>query len=160
MSCNAAAAAAILAGDAAKLAPLISSIDLNGSIPETGQPLLHSAVLAESLSCVGLLLQAGISARLVNGDGESALVPAINRRQYRIAHTLLAAGADMRAADKFGYSLLNNAITARDLPAIVLFLEFGLTIDELHNARFNFPSFDSVCLFFHRLLAFLKFTYF
>ena len=148
MSHAGAACAAIAAGDAAALARVLADarFDVRAALAlETGQPLLHHAVECNAPSCVRALLDAGASARAcTNRTGESALVPAINRRRHAIAHMLLAGGADLRACDAFGYSLLTNAIGARDLSTLSLFLQHDLELHELLDAKFSFASVDAV----------------
>jgi len=114
--------AAAYAGDAARVAALISSgADVNAANEFGATPLLEAAWRGDT-TVLKLLLKAGADANRANADGETALMSVARTGNVAAAELLLRAGARVDAREGWGGQTALIWAAAQDQPQMIRLL--------------------------------------
>jgi ankyrin repeat protein len=104
--------------------------DPNSSVPE-GETVLMTAARTGALPVVRLLLARGADVNVQEKwKGQSALMWAVAQQHGEVAGALVAAGADVKARSKGGFTPLLFALRAGDRTSVSVLLDAGAPVSE------------------------------
>ncbi|OXU20402.1 hypothetical protein TSAR_008714 [Trichomalopsis sarcophagae] len=107
---------------------LAKGVNVN-SVTDTGQTVLHTAVIARNKVMVKLLLEHGANVNGKNNYGESPLYCAVKSKNNRIVEFLLKKGADVNDKRNDGRTALHGAVEIEDTNMIHILLEYEADIN-------------------------------
>ncbi|PSN47946.1 hypothetical protein C0J52_10325 [Blattella germanica] len=87
-----------------------------------GNSALHLAADAGNADCVELLLDAGLTTDIVNHDSETPLMSAAKRGHCTVIEIFLRHGANFKACDKTGNTVLHHAVRSCNVECLSLLL--------------------------------------
>ncbi len=101
-------------------------IDINAK-DNSGQTILHKAVIAEDLEIVEkLIFSKKINIDIKDNEGRTALYYTYENKDVKIARLLITNGANINETDNSGYTLLNYATILANSKLVQLLIYYGV----------------------------------
>ena len=126
---------------------LSKGADVNGVNDLQNRPMVISLVKRRKfhVKCARILLQSGANVNITDGEGNSALLAAVENQRHHVTDMLLAWGADVNKSNAVGLTPLMMATKLQDLDCMKKLIAVGAGVnlsDRDRNTALHFAADD------------------